>query len=273
MSTDFRILLVDDFEVNQKIARLHLHKGGYEVDLAANGQQAVEAFMQNRYDLILMDIDMPVMDGFEAALSIRSIEKKRMDAEAGDHSPAGSIPIIAMSGNAAAGDDGHPALPGMDDYIGKPFQRAELLELVEKWIAGPQCHKTAEACRPPVEPPAAPEPPLDMVQALTEFMGAKDVLTDVLESFVADGKACIQTAREALLTEEYSRVQSLAHKLGGGAANLTAKKLADAAYVLENAVQEGKINEVRPLLQKLEQEFRQLETYIRQNAVLASKEE
>ena len=71
MSSDIRILLVDDFEVNQKIARQHLHKGGYTVDLAANGQQAVEAFKQNRYDLILMDIDMPVIDGYEAANSIR----------------------------------------------------------------------------------------------------------------------------------------------------------------------------------------------------------
>ena len=99
------------------------------------------------------------------------------------------------------------------------------------------------------------------------------VFAEVLRSFVANGKECIKTAREALDTGDYKRIQSQAHKLGGGAANLTAQKLADAAFALENAAQHEKLIQVRPLLQEFEQEFCQFETYLQQNAVLAPIEE
>lgn len=277
MCPDIRILLVDDFEVNQKIVRQHLHKVGYTVDLAANGQQAVEAFMQNRYDLILMDIDMPVMNGYEAADSIRKIEKNLPHAETAGNAAAKSIPIIAMSGNAVADEDARSSLPGMDDSLCKPFQRAELLQIVEKWITVTQppvhCKEITDACSPLGEPLRAPQAPLDIAQALKEFMGEKNVLADVLESFVANARECIQTAREALFAGDYKRIQSLAHKLGGGAANLTAQKLADVAFALENAVQHEASNEIRPLLQKFEQEFCQFEAYLQQNTMLSSIEE
>ena len=278
MCSDIRILLVDDFEVNRKIARQHLLKGGYTVDLAADGQQAVDAFKQNRYDLILMDIDMPVMDGYEAANSIRKFEQNQLShAGAAGQANAKSIPIIAMSGNAAIGEDTGLCLPGMDDCICKPFQRAELLEIVEKWIAGPQdtvnSKEIADAGSPPDEPQRDPQAPLDLKQALREFMGKEGVLADVLRSFVENGKECIKTAQDALATGDYKRIQSQAHKLGGGAANLTAQKLADVAFALEDAAQDEKLIQVRPLLQEFEQEFCQFETYLRQNAKLASLEE
>jgi len=278
MCSDIRILLVDDFEVNQKIVRQHLQKGGYTVDLAANGQQAVEAFRQNRYALILMDIDMPVMDGNEAANSIRNIEKNQLPhAGTNGSTTAKSIPIIAMSGNAVVGDDARSSLPAMDDCICKPFQRAELLQIVKKWILGPQdkmnCEEIAGDCRPPDEPLRDPQAPLDLKKALQEFMGKEDILAEVLRSFIADGKEGIQTALEALRAGDYKRIQSQAHKLGGGAANLTAQKLADAAFALENAVQQERLIQVRPLLQKFEQEFCQFENYIRQNAMLPSIKE
>jgi len=278
MCSDFRILLVDDFEVNQKIVRQHLQKGGYTVDLAANGQQAVDAFRQNRYALILMDIDMPVMDGHEAAKSIRNIEKNQLlHAGTNGSTTAKSIPIIAMSGNAAVGDDARSCLPAMDDCICKPFQRAELLQLVKKWILGPQdkmnCKEITGDCRPPEKPLRDPQAPLDLKKALQEFMGKEDILAEVLRSFIADGKEGIQAALEALRAGDYKRIQSKAHKLGGGAANLTAQKLADAAFALENAVQHESLIQVRPLLQKFEQEFCQFENYIRQNAMLSSIKE
>jgi CheY-like chemotaxis protein len=277
MGSDIRILLVDDFEVNQKIARQHLNKGGYEVDLASNGQQAVEAFTQNRYDLILMDIDMPVMDGYEAAGAIRKIEADRAAAEVPDPATRNHVPIIAMSGNAAAGDDNRPTLPGMDDYICKPFQRAELLELVNKWFVGTQspnnCNQTGNACQTPNRPQNTLDNPLNIKQALSEFMGNKAVLSEVLQSFVTDSRECIQTAREAMLKGDYARIQSLAHKLGGGAANLTATELAEAAYTLENVAPPDEIDQIQPLIENVEQAFRRFESYLGQNAMLGSTEE
>lgn len=277
MSSDIRILLVDDFEVNQKIARQHLYKGGYKVDLASNGQQAVEAFTQNRYDLILMDIDMPVMDGYEAAGAIRKVEADRAAADAPGMATDRHIPIIAMTGNAAAGDDNRPNLPGMDDYICKPFQRTELLELVKNWLEGSQNIKngndTGDARQIPDEPQSTLDAPLDITQALAEFMGNKAVLTDVLQSFVADGRECIQNAHEALHTGDCGRIQSLAHKLGGGAANLTANKMAEAAYALENTAQLEETEKIGTLLEKLEHEFCRFESYLEQNAMLDYIEE
>ena len=122
-----QILLVEDYPTNQKVALTHLNEAGYYVVLAENGEKAVNEYKQNRYDMILMDIQMPVMGGFEATRIIRDIEtgSNKADAE--------SIPIIAMTAHAM-GDYKKLCLEaGMDDYISKPLLRKDLLTIVNKW--------------------------------------------------------------------------------------------------------------------------------------------
>jgi CheY-like chemotaxis protein len=186
-----RILVADDYEVNQKIAQLILQKSGYRVDIVENGQQAVETCQQNHYDLILMDINMPLMDGHEATKRIRKWEKKlkaessklkakkelkaqsrRSAVSLEDSKPnekdseeisafsvqpsarAQRVPIIAMTGSAAPGSFDETLYPGMNDCIGKPLRRDFLLPVVKKWIS--LASKTCES-----ENPADSTPPAD----------------------------------------------------------------------------------------------------------------
>ena len=117
-----QILLAEDSDINQKIARLILEKAGFQVAVAENGRQAATACEHKRFDLILMDISMPVMDGYMAACSIREGESQTQ-----------RVPIIAMTGHAVESIRDRCLEHGMDDCIGKPMQRDRLVSMVKKW--------------------------------------------------------------------------------------------------------------------------------------------
>jgi len=131
---EVQILLVEDYPTNQELAMMHLQTAGYQVDLAENGQQAVEAFKRKQHDLILMDIQMPVMGGYEATKAIRDLEIELSEiGDKRDSTESEGIPIIAMTAHALQGYREKCLEAGMDDYITKPFRRKELLDIVNKW--------------------------------------------------------------------------------------------------------------------------------------------
>ncbi|QTA86859.1 Two component system response regulator/histidine kinase, HAMP domain-containing [Desulfonema magnum] len=127
---EIRILLAEDYPTNQQVAIRHLHGAGYQVELAENGSQAVEAYHGQHYDLILMDIQMPGMDGFEATRAIREAELERANPQSAPH-----VPIVAMTAHAIKGYKEKCLEGGMDDYITKPLRRKELLAMVAKWTS------------------------------------------------------------------------------------------------------------------------------------------
>jgi two-component system sensor histidine kinase/response regulator len=118
-----RILLAEDNAVNQKVACRMLEKMGYRVDVAVNGETAVEAWATGRYDLILMDCQMPVMDGYEATRTIRKRETQEQH-----------IPIVALTAHAMKGADNICVAAGMDDYLSKPIDRALMTACLERWL-------------------------------------------------------------------------------------------------------------------------------------------
>ena len=115
-----RILMAEDNVINQRVGKLILQRAGFTIDLANDGSEALEAHRRNPYDLILMDCQMPIMDGFEASRSIRQLEQPQ---------PV----IIAVTANALVGEREKCLSAGMNDYLSKPFQADQLVSLVKKW--------------------------------------------------------------------------------------------------------------------------------------------
>jgi CheY-like chemotaxis protein len=121
MQATARILMAEDNGINQRVGKLILQRAGFCIDLVADGSEALEAHRLNAYDVILMDCQMPVMDGFEACRHIR---------ELGQPQPV----IIAVTANALVGERERCLSAGMDDYLSKPFQAEQLVAIVKKWV-------------------------------------------------------------------------------------------------------------------------------------------
>ncbi|CAB1081470.1 hypothetical protein D1AOALGA4SA_9122 [Olavius algarvensis Delta 1 endosymbiont] len=273
-----RILVADDTDVNQKIAQLILQRADYDVDIAANGQEAVQAHQQNVYDLILMDIQMPIMDGHEATQRIRDWECE-VQNKPGDKSDSRSkiqnpkseitgVPIIAMTGNAGTGAFDERLYPAMNDCVGKPLQMDVLLSVVQKWINA-ESNPPEDICpadkAPVMESVSGQDQnPLDMDRAIEEFMGQKEILLSVLQKFLTNAGSQIDRIRQAVKEADYGAIESNAHAIKGAAANLTADKLADLAADMEQAADKQQSDLSAELADELEQEYFALKKYIQQ---------
>jgi CheY-like chemotaxis protein len=273
-----RILLAEDEEVNQKVAQLILQKAGFRVDVVADGRQAVAAHKENHYDLILMDIQMPVMDGQEATKRIRNWENG-MRNQIGENSDSTSnfqlptsdfrrVPIIALTGEASGSGFDPQRYPGMDDWVCKPLQRDHLLIVIHRWTGlhsgEAQEQRPVKAVDNPVNKADGKKLPIDLDRAFDEFMGKKDILLAVLDQFMHLSGDQIADLRSACGRADYRAVASDAHRLKGAAANLRADRLARTASDLEKAAESEKKEEICKLIEELAEEFHDLENFLRQ---------
>ncbi len=259
--SEVRILLVEDYPTNQKVAMKYLSLAGHRVELAENGKQAVEAFKNNQYDLILMDVQMPVMDGYEATANIRALEKNI----------GKKVPIIAMTAHAIKGYKEKCLEVGMDDYITKPLMRKEFLAMVNEWTSltadsetrnelnGQAAEPVFLSSKPGVKTEEVA--PLDYKKALEEFDGDEEFLKEVLEGFLDNVKNQIITIEHALNEGDFETVRKEAHSIKGGAANLTADGLAGIALELENIGKSKAIAAGFDVIKPLKKEFKHLVSY------------
>ncbi len=234
-ANDITILLVEDYVTNQQVAMRFLEKAGFSVDLTENGQQAVEAYKLIQYDLVLMDIQMPVMDGYEAASEIRAFESEISKLK---KQPLKRTPIIAVTANATESDSAKCFTQGMDDYITKPLKGKDLVAVVEKWTGTVARSKTLmnkNNNREDVTSDADNPAPMDLDRAVKEFEGDREFLLEVLAEFLQNVGTQIETIRQAFPHGELEVVRQEAHSIKGGAANLTANDLSAVAFALEKA--------------------------------------
>jgi CheY-like chemotaxis protein/HPt (histidine-containing phosphotransfer) domain-containing protein len=204
------ILLAEDNPVNQLVAIGILSKRGHNVRLAPNGQKALEAFERERFDLVLMDVQMPVMGGFDATAAIRALEKVR----------GGHIPIMALTARAMKGDRDLCLAAGMDGYLSKPIKPLALIQEVERLT---QSNDPAE-----VEVPG-----MDDATLLDDFMGDADLLCSVAEVFLASESGMRSQLAGALSSKNGGAVSRSAHSLKGSVGNFRAVKAMALAGELE----------------------------------------
>ena len=244
-----KILLVEDYPTNQEVAMRHLRGAGYHVDLAENGKQGLEAFKRCAYDIILMDMQMPVMSGYEATGKIREHELKGAPG-GGAKMNAARIPIVAMTANATSGDREKCMAAGTDDYISKPVTKGVLLAVVDKWLRSSLGNEKL-----PVDTP------MDYEKALAEYEGDRAFLTTILDGFLKRAKTQMQTLRQALSSGDAETVREEAHAIKGGSGILMANALSGVALELETMGRSGALEGGLEVFERMERELRLLEAY------------
>ena len=264
---DAHILLVEDYPTNQQVACMHLSAAGYKVDIAENGQQAVASFQQGPYDLILMDIQMPVMDGYEATSAIRKLETQTASPSTGLPSAQRHVPIIAMTANALKGDKEKCLAAGMDDFITKPIKRQPLLMKVYQWAGNGHQGKTArdETVSEDAPPSGAASLPMDFGTAVDEF-GDRPLVLEVAHELLTNARRQLQIMRDALEDRESDRIRKESHAVKGGAWTLEARPLGDLAEKIEHLSRDQELEPIGPLLNRFEGELHRLESFLRQKA-------
>ena len=270
---DIRILLAEDYPTNQEIAKIHLAQAGYLVDLAENGKLALEAFKSNHYDLILMDIQMPVMDGYKATKAIREIEAQLAAAENRNASHAiQRVPIVAMTAHALQEYRELCLEVGMDDFLSKPLTRKGLLAIVTKWLQlshVTQSTSSVSARSLPSDYNGETRPeamhtgtPINLERAIDEFAGDRKLVAKVIAGFTKKVSEQLVTIREALARGDTETVRREAHSIKGGAAGLTADDLAKVAFELEIKGQSKNLTGADQIVDALETKFEALRRYI-----------
>ncbi|MBW2707255.1 MAG: response regulator [Deltaproteobacteria bacterium] len=241
-----RILVAEDNEINQKLIQRILQTAGYEVDMVDNGREAVEFASRNHYDFILMDLQMPLMDGYEATKLTGSNPGAKMEKCLG---------------------------LGMNDCIGKPLSRDQLLSLIKRWTTtesvGSACGKAQKKVGEPIAENTSARQPIDLDRALNEFLGEKKVLNGILKEFTIKVRSQIRSIRQAFLSLDFTEIAKEAHSIKGGAANLTANKVAGMASALEKAAGLQQVDLVKNLAGELEDQFQLLENYLQCQLPLA----
>jgi len=221
---EVRILLVEDNDLNQQVASELLEDAGAAVDIAENGEVAVHMAQAGRYDLVFMDMQMPVMDGVTATREIRRLGL--------------TLPIIAMTANAMQADRDKCAAAGMNDYIAKPIDPDALWKALVRWTKGvPPQPKPASSGDAAVELPAD-VPGLDVADGLRRAGGKAKLYAGLLERFVA-GQADAPQRIVAALATDPGTAERLAHTLKGTSATIGASELAAAAAAVEAAIREA----------------------------------
>ncbi len=252
--TRARLLLAEDNEVNQKVAVRTLEKLGYRVDLADNGEEAVEAVSRTDYAAIVMDVQMPEMDGYEATAEIR-----RREEEGGDK----RIPIIAMTANALQGDREKALEAGMDDYIAKPVKAGDLGEVLGRWVSVEEVTSTASGATGAThgngDGSSNGDRALD--PAVLESLGDLDddgeesIVAELAGMFLENAFSRIETLQEAVEKGDANSVRETAHALKGSSGNMGAHKMHDLCTKLQEAGESGDLTETPAILEQLEAEF------------------
>ena len=274
-SHPLRVLLVEDTRANQEVVKKILERRGHRVDVAADGREALRRFQQQPFDVVLMDLQMPGMDGFQATEQLRALEGPRPSR----------VPIVAMTAHALLGDRQRCLAAGMDGYLAKPVHAREVVEAVEQYLPhagevgegsegqirrggeretgrrgdGENSDVSASALSLHASASSPAEAAVFRPEvALERLDGSRDLLHDVVEFFFEDSPELLEQIHAGLEHGDGRRVERAAHSLKGLSANLEAPEVVEAARRLEQMAHQGDLAAAGPLIANLEQQIARL---------------
>ena len=258
-----RVLLVEDNPVNREVAIGLLELLGCHVDSAEDGRQALEVSATSAYDIIFMDCQMPIMDGFTATARIRERERQTQAAR---------TPIIALTANAMAGDRDHCLAAGMDDYLSKPFSQDQMKEMLSRWLSQTDLsslHRDQTTTPSKAVPePSAPTTPAEHGESssvvdyrawtpirMLKRPGHPDPLEKLLARYVEDSRKLVDQLRQAVASNDPATLHTIAHRLKSSSATLGAMTVAAHCKELEALGRSHRIEGASDHFRRLERDF------------------
>jgi CheY-like chemotaxis protein len=236
-----RVLLAEDNLANQEVALAMLHNLGVSVEVAANGMDVMALLERQQFDLILMDCQMPVMDGFQATAAIRAREGEQRH-----------IPIVALTANAVAGDRQRCLAVGMDEYLSKPFTQDQLGDMLRRWLAPAAPRSAAPGAEgAPAAPPAAAGGLLDQEALATLRQLRPGLLRRVVDAWLEQSPALYRDVELAARSADGALLYRAAHSLKNGSANVGARQLSELCAELEQRGRHGQLEELSQAMAEL----------------------
>jgi signal transduction histidine kinase/CheY-like chemotaxis protein/HPt (histidine-containing phosphotransfer) domain-containing protein len=257
-----RVLLAEDNTVNQAVAEEMLATLGCECVIAENGAQAVEAVKESSFDIVLMDVEMPNMDGLEATRIIRNSQANGTPR----------IPIIALTAKTVAGGREECLAAGMDDFLSKPFKRTQLYETLVKWLPG-DVKERARRTRDQLEAKAAIAEDIAAASVLNESAleairafqrpGRPDVVKRVVNLYLESTPPLIGQLRDAIAADNYEEVSRLAHSMKSASMNIGAAALGEICKFLEETSKNGRPRNIEHIFESIEKTYEQTQTALK----------
>jgi PAS domain S-box-containing protein len=241
-SRPLKLLLAEDNAVNQRLAARILEKRGHKVTVANNGVEAVEAIKRGKFDLVLMDVQMPEMDGLEATAAIRELELTTKE----------HIPIVALTAHAMKGDRERCLDAGMDFYVSKPIQPQELIEVIDSLTQNYEDEPSQETLEE-IEV-------FDSHAALDRVEGDQELLLELIQLFFEQSPGLMIEIEDAVANKDAKRLQNAAHSLKGSSGNFAATAAYEASLRLEMMGRANDLNGVEEAFEVLEREVLRLTT-------------
>ena len=244
-----RILLAEDNVINQKVALKMLENMGYRADAVANGLEAVTALQTIPYDLVLMDIQMPEMDGLEATPTIRNLQSSVSNS---------TLPIIAVTAHTMKGDREKCLEAGMDDYLSKPIQSEELTEILAQW-AYTDLSREMELSDFTSEEPASV---FDTTALLERLDGDETLCEQVISLFLEDLPGRMDVLEDAIGQSDRAQIRSQAHAIKGVAGTVGATAIQEMAQQIEESAELDTLDQVEVLVKIVRKEYKRLKKTI-----------
>ncbi len=259
MTIHARVLMAEDNGVNQVVARNMLRTLGCDFEIVGNGQLALDAVKSGGYDIVLMDCQMPVMDGYASSRAIREWEEA--------HPEVKRIPIIALTANALVGDAEACLAAGMDHHLAKPYSRKQLASAMARWLSPSAVNRIDRAAAPAPAPAVPPEPPaadagesvldqaaLDNIRSLDE-PGQSAVVDEVIGIFLDESPRLLASLKAAFAAENAAEIGKVAHAFKSAAFNVGAKQLGELCRKVERLGKAGDLSGVAELMPGLDKQL------------------